>query len=187
MLCWTIATVMTSHAVAFTGGPPDERAGDPPMNMTCNTASCHTEFITDTGPGAFSLSGVPTTWVPNQTYNLTVNLSQALQSKWGFEVTAKDSTDAFAGTLTVTDAVNTQLGTLPYIKHTGTGTHNGVANASPGWSFDWTAPSDISVGTISFYAAGNAANGNFSPLGDYIYTDFLESVAIPEPSSMTLL
>ena len=37
------------------------------------------------------------------------------------------------------------------------------------WTFKWTAPTN-DVGPITFYAAGNAANGDFSTSGDYIYT-----------------
>ena len=42
------------------------------------------------------------------------------------------------------------------------------------WEFQWTAP-DADVGPITFYAAGNASNGNFNPIDDYIYTTQSES------------
>ncbi|MBP8137654.1 MAG: hypothetical protein KAY61_05565, partial [Candidatus Eisenbacteria bacterium] len=37
------------------------------------------------------------------------------------------------------------------------------------WSFDWTAPSSP-AGSVTFYAAGNAANGSEEPSGDWIFT-----------------
>ena len=55
------------------------------------------------------------------------------------------------------------------MKHTSTGTYNGTSNGPVTWQFDWTVP-DPAVGTITFYAAGNAANGNGSTSGDYIYS-----------------
>jgi hypothetical protein len=34
------------------------------------------------------------------------------------------------------------------------------------WTFEWTAPDD---GAAIFHLTGNAANGDDSPLGDFIY------------------
>ncbi len=73
--------------------------------------------------------------------------------------------------MTITDAVNTQLsvdGDDLYVKHTSTGTQNNTLDGPVSWSFDWTAPADPS--DVTFYAMGNAANGNNSNSGDYIYS-----------------
>ena len=37
------------------------------------------------------------------------------------------------------------------------------------WFFEWTVP-DTAVGPIAFHAAANAANGDASAFGDFIYT-----------------
>ena len=48
------------------------------------------------------------------------------------------------------------------------------------FSFEWVAP-DAAAGMILFNAAGNAANGNGEPTGDYIYTASAFSVPAAVP------
>src|SRR3990172_2492928 len=50
-----------------------------------------------------------------------------------------------------------------YISNTAKG------NKKKRWNVKWIPPASAS-GTITFYAAGNEANGNGSNSGDYIYT-----------------
>jgi hypothetical protein len=123
---------------------------------------------------------VPQTYIPNEVYTIIVNLERAGQSKWGFEMTALDADGARAGTFAADDAANTQVSeanSKQYIKHTAAGTAG--ANDAHSWEFEWTAP-DADIGPITFYAAGNAANSDFTPGGDYIYTTQAES-APPVP------
>jgi hypothetical protein len=47
--------------------------------------------------------------------------------------------------------------------------NGGVAAGSKTFSFDWVAPS-TNIGNVTFYFAGNAANGNGTSSGDRIYT-----------------
>ena len=54
--------------------------------------------------------------------------------------------------------------TTDYIKHTLAGTGNSS------WKVQWTAPSKAVAGPVTFYAAGNDANGDGSNQGDTIYT-----------------
>src|SRR5262249_3171120 len=76
-----------------------------------------------------------------------------------------------------------------YIEHT----FNGVQPTAPdqgSWAFTWTAPA-ISVGRVTFYAAGNAANGDGTNQNDFIYTTSVNiqpgcpSISV-SPSSSTL-
>jgi hypothetical protein len=55
-----------------------------------------------------------------------------------------------------------------YVEHTVDGLID-TEFGSNTWTFLWTAPPE-SAGEIVFYAAGNAANGDGSPSGDFIYT-----------------
>jgi hypothetical protein len=78
-----------------------------------------------------------------------------------------------AGTLTITDAVSTQIKTVIVsgvsrrnIVHKLNG---GLNTDSKVFTFSWTAPA-TGTGDITFYFAGNAANGNGSETNDYIYT-----------------
>jgi hypothetical protein len=52
-------------------------------------------------------------------------------------------------------------------------THTGASNTDTTWAFGWIAPTDPPP-TVTFYASGNAANGNgFPDEGDEIYSDSL--------------
>jgi hypothetical protein len=124
------------------------------------------------GNGSIALLGLPAGYEPGLTYSVTLRLADPGQGRWGFELTAIDDVNLDqAGTLIATDPVNTQLSDNPgpdpdYLKHTTEGTHDGVPDGPVTWSFDWTAPA---AGNVTFYAAGNAADGNGAPTGDYIY------------------
>lgn len=171
---------------AFSGGPPDGRAGNPPGNMTCKTSGCHNSFALNSGDGSFSIDGVPGEYTPGNTYTITVTLSDPGQKRWGFELTVLEGSNQQAGAIIVTDNTNTQLsdnmGTNPdYIKQRSAGTFAGTNDGPVSWSFDWIAP-DAAAGDVTFYAAGNAANNNGTASGDYIYTTTASSSAPPPPA-----
>ncbi len=169
--------VSTGSAFAFSAGPPNEVTGAPNEN-TC--VQCHTDNALNVSGGELMLT-VPETYEPNEVYTIVVNLSRTGQSRWGFEMTALDADGARAGSFEVDDAGNTQLSeanSKQYIKHTSIGTAQGTTDEHS-WEFQWTAP-DADIGPIAFYAAGNASNGNFNPIDDFIYTADSESTpAIP--------
>lgn len=167
--------VINSSAFAYSFlPPPDEKTGAP-NEGTCADAGCHAANALNTSGGSLMLT-IPETYEPNEVYTIIVNLSRAGQSKWGFEMTALDADGARAGTFVADDAANTQLtetNSKQYIQHTTAGTAVGT-NDAHSWEFEWTAP-DADIGPVTFYAAGNAANGDFTPAGDYIYTTQAES------------
>lgn len=156
-------------------GPPTQRTGAP-GEQTCAISGCHTSFAVNSGTGTLSITGLPASgYTEGQQINLTVTLNQASRSLYGFSLTALDSQGRRAGTLTVTDSNRTLLQTSvvngnlrQYISHNfGGSIPNGTNQGS--WTFRWTAPA-TSTGTVTFYFAGNAANGNGAEAGDFIYT-----------------
>ena len=156
-----------SNVFAFSGGPPNGLTGAPSEN---NCMQCHAGNALDAAGGSLMLT-VPENYLPGEVYDIAINLSRTGQSKWGFEMTALNGNGARAGTFAPRDG-NTQLSeenSKQYIKHTFAGTATGKKDANS-WTFKWTAPS-TDVGPITFYAAGNAANADFSAAGDYIYTE----------------
>ena len=157
---------------AFSFGPPDELTEAP---NEANCTQCHAGNELNASDGSLVLT-VPETYLPNEMYTIVVNLSRAGQSRWGFEMTALDANGARAGSFEADDAANTQLSeanSKQYIKHTAAGTAQGT-NDAHSWEFQWTAP-DADIGPITFYAAGNAANGDLGLTGDNIYTTQAES------------
>jgi hypothetical protein len=155
-------------AGAFSYGPPNGGTGAPGEGFCTD---CHTGAAPNSGDGNLSLQGITAEYEPASTYSLTVVLSDPGQSRWGFELVVKDPVDQQAGTIIVTDAVNTKVsatGSIVYLKQTSAGSFAGTANGPVSWNFDWTAPTS-GAGTVYFYVAGCAANNDSLDAGDYTY------------------
>jgi len=176
----------TGSVFAFSFGPPEEKTGAP-NEGTCADAGCHAGNNLNDPDGSLMLT-IPETYEPNQVYEIIVSLARDGQSRWGFEMTALDENGASAGFFEASDAANTQLkeaNSKQYIMHTAAGSAQGT-NDENQWTLKWTAP-DADIGPITFYAAGNAANSNFTATGDYIYTEQAESTPpIPTVAGVSL-
>lgn len=144
---------------------------------TCAISGCHASYPLNSGTGSVAIS-VPSAVQPGQTVPVTVTVvntttpapGSAFGRRQGFEVASKTADGAPAGTPTITDAANTHLtfGADATVTHTTSGT------ARSSWTYSWTAPA--APATVTFTAAGNAANGGDldgsgnNSTGDYIYT-----------------
>jgi|GEM_PF-1037547 len=162
---------MPNPVFGFSGGPPNGLTGAPGED-TC--VSCHADFPLNTGPGTLEIDA-PVMFEPGETYEITVTLTQEGQSRWGFEFSPLEF-----GECTITDETMTQLGTEgdnTYVKQTAAGTFPG-SGGPVSWSFDWTAPSEP-VSSITVYASGNAADGDGSTGGDFIYTSSMILGLVP--------
>lgn len=181
--------VVARQATAFSGTPPASRTGAP-GEFLCT--ECHTGGLNLVG-GSLAIQNVPATYTPGQVYPITVQLQRTGQQRWGFElVPLRDSSgvSVMAGRLTATANTTTlQSGFIGgkqriYVSHfsngTVDGTFFGTFNGPVSWTFNWTAPLQAGAGTVTFYCAGNAANGNgASGLGDVIYTTTATSAEAP--------
>jgi hypothetical protein len=142
-----------------------------------NCTQCHTQFPVNSGTGSVAITGLPTRYAPGQQIDLTVTVSQSDAVIYGFQLTAIDAFGRQAGSFTLPDGfppkMQTVTGTVDgnlrtYVEHT----IDGVSPTQPGslsWTFTWNAPNK-NIGAVRFYAAGNAANSDGGPNGDYIYT-----------------
>jgi len=142
-----------------------------------NCTECHTSFPVNSGTGSVSISGLPANYLPNQQIPVTVTVSQSDAVIYGFQLTAIDAQGKNVGTYTLPTQTPKQLQTLngfvagnqrTYVEHTIDGILP-TQFGSKSWTFTWNAPAQR-VGTVNFYAAGNAANSDGTPSGDYIYT-----------------
>ncbi len=172
---WFISCVTTLiiplTLYSYPTGPPDGRTGAP-GEQTCNSVGCHNSFALNSGNGSLQFGQFPAEYETGQTYNIEVILQDPGQSRWGFECVALDGNGLQAGTITVTNDTLMQTSTTnnkTYIKHKEPGTYNGTNDGPVSWQFNWTAPAG-DIGTVYFYVAGNAANGDNTSQGDYIYT-----------------
>jgi hypothetical protein len=165
------------------------RRNNPPPGVTGSIASagnnCSICHVGSSGSGSVQILGAPALYQFNQVYNLTVRVSDPTQAGAGFELSAEDAVGTHVGNLIVSDAINTQINTSDagFINHTGTGVNNsvlawaGLGNAAE-YDIEWQAPAS-DVGTVTFYAAGNAINNNGVPSGDHIYTTSVSAIAAP--------
>lgn len=126
---------------------------------------------TGTGYAEFDIGGEITQYVPGQTYECTVTVSQDSLDKYGFVVTARKSTNASSGDFVLIDTVNTRKFTessKKYFSHTPCGA-DAIVAGSRTWSFQWTAPA-TDDGIITFYLSSLASNHDHTLAGDYSYT-----------------
>ncbi|MBM2833905.1 MAG: hypothetical protein HW406_1066 [Candidatus Brocadiaceae bacterium] len=155
-------------ASGFLSGPIAGRTGAPNdicNDLTCNMTPCHDSYGLNTGKATFSITA-PSTYEKGKTTNIVVKFTNANTSLHGFEITAMDTTNTKVGTFTsINDTTQTESYLNQYAAHTIIGT------AESSWTIQWSAPSENVSGPITFYAAGNEANGNSLSSGDYIYTD----------------
>ena len=155
-------------AYGFLSGPIAGRTGAPNDicdSLTCNVTPCHDSYGLNMGKATFSITA-PSTYEKGKTTNIVVKFVNSNTSLHGFEITAMDTTNAKVGTFTsIDDTTQTESYRDQYAAHTTIGT------AESSWTIQWSAPSENVSAPITFYAAGNEANGNSSSSGDYIYTD----------------
>lgn len=154
---------------------------------------CHLGTAANAGPGRLTLTllrnGEPaTSYTPGTRYTVRVLLQDPDAQRWGFMVSPRRAdTSQAGGAVVITDPVNTQLrpgsNGIEGVAHTSDGNRAGTRNQSQ-WEFDWTAPAS-SVGPITFFAAGNAANFSADNQGDRIYTTTLQVMAAGDAPQVT--
>ena len=194
-----LAGVLPVAAFAHSYGPKP-RATNAPGDDATSCTQCHAGVLNN-GAGSVKivLQGA-SFYIPGVKQRVVVQISHPDQQRWGFELTARPNSDLFkgqAGTLTpidnTTQVICEDYGTVPclsgptFITHTAVGTRPGL-KATGSFQFDWTPPA-TDIGPITFYVSGNAANGNGSSSGDFIYTSsvILNSVLHKVPTANTLV
>lgn len=145
-----------------------------PGEETCAESDCHTGTAVNGGPGEVTItsSNMPNwEYVPGQQYAISVVVSESGRDLFGLGVEALKSNGDNAGTLvagtgTQIKSKNIQGFSRKSIVHN---LNTGATSDLHTFTFTWNAPS-TDVGDVTFYVAGNAANGNDDESGDHIYT-----------------
>lgn len=114
-------------------------------NGGTSCSSCHGNMNTNT---TVVLTGLPSTFVTGQTYPLSFAISNATNTKAGFNISTS------AGTFTAGSGSKVN-GAKTQITHT---TPKSAASGTTTFDFTWTAPATI--GAVTFLAVGNAVNGD---------------------------
>lgn len=141
---------------------------------TCLTSGCHTGNALNATGGSIVISSPDLNnfvYTPGVTYTINVTVSKTGVGLFGFAMEALRSTGANAGSFVHTFPTQTQSKTATANGRT-SATHllnAGLSTNSKTFTFNWVAPA-TNVGTVTFYAGGNAANNNGTAAGDFIYT-----------------
>ena len=151
-----------------TGAPAGCSSSPADANSTCAKSGCHSG--TASARDLMITSDVaPSGYIPGGIYTITVSITQAGISKWGFECSPQDGGGNVIGTLAITNSTETKLLSGTYITHKTAGT-TGTTSGTKSWSFRWTAPV-AGTGSVPFYASVMAANGNGNDAGDLVFKD----------------
>lgn len=175
-------------------GRPD-RAGNPPTNVTCAMAGCHTPQACDANPAGMveilpDGGAMPDCYTCGQTYNFKVKVTDngPTKKRWGFSVGAQYedgvNNDLRAGTIanngSPTRKVTSDDGNRDFIVHdanaaaadgaiAGDGTYENQTGGAE-WKFKWTAPPcNGTVTSMCFYATAVAADAFGDRAGDCTY------------------
>ena len=150
--------VSSPDAIGFSTGAPAGASGGPGEG-TC--VMCHTSFPLNSGSAQFAVSA-PSSLVGLTSVPLAVSFSGSATPKHGFEVSMRDWSQNSSGSWVA--GPGAQVISTNWVTHTSPG------NTLTSWSPTWTPPVSLPPGPITFYAAGNEANGNGNNNGDRIYT-----------------
>ena len=172
-------SVLAVFFMSNRGGSPGGRSGSTTDNgATCSTnGGCHSA----SGPSRQDIlsTNVPSNgYSPGSTYDITVNVSDEGTSVWGFEMMAEDQNGSPVGAFSNNTQVNSLNGGLR-------ATHkfaSSSANNAQTWVANWTAPTS-GTGSVTFYVAVMAANGNGNNRGEKMYID---TISISENTSASI-
>jgi hypothetical protein len=153
--------------MASASGPIPARTGGF-GEMSCH--QCHWDNPLNDPGGRLSLAGVPDTYIPGERYLITVAIAHPELLKGGFQMSARVEDGKNAGAFRSPDLLSAPIvdeaTDVNYIQHTALGARKVQGEAR--WDVEWTAPAG--AGQVIFHVAGNASNGDASPLGDFVYT-----------------
>jgi hypothetical protein len=164
-----VLIVFTSAKMLNMVQPPTGHTGST-AGVNCTTG-CHSGNPLNNTGGSVVINGLPSSYTPGTAYNFSVVVTHgaANRIRWGFSVKAVGTNNNDVGTFSTT-ATNAAVNGAEL-------SHFNAPFAPMGNTFTftnlkWTAPAAPTAQeqSLTFYVAGNAANGNDDNSGDFIYT-----------------
>ncbi|WP_372638537.1 choice-of-anchor V domain-containing protein [Fodinibius sp.] len=148
---------------AFTGGFGEQ---------TCR--SCHFDYDLNPGEGRLSVSGVPGRITGGETLELRIRLEREELGRAGFQLSARYAEGKQAGSFEIGDNDRMMFSkaapdSVEYLQHSSRGSEP-LREQETSWTVTWRAPQSL-AGPVTFHVAANAANGDQSEFGDFIYTE----------------
>jgi hypothetical protein len=158
------------------GHPGTTRA---PSEPSCAYSGCHNgpAINGNNTVSTFTFSDPDTTYMPGQTYSISLTMNKAGIDKFGFEIVPiRDCTETHIGEWFITDSARTHqiyawIGGQQrwYVTHSVDGSVPSTTGTIT-WNFNWIAP-NFDAGDITFYYGMNCANNDGTPNGDEIHTN----------------
>lgn len=159
--------ILTSESDKLNGSPGGKTGS--PGDGGANCTECHSGPTIPEELWIYSPELLTAGYQSGQVYNIVVVGIDTEANKFGFEATAESSTGTKVGTFTPGPmSLNKLCNNNKAVTHTLAGTVPLAPGEGTSWFFTWTAP-ETTTGTITFYAAVNAANGNNANTGDHIH------------------
>ena len=156
------------------GAPPGFSGGF--KEESCH--ACHFSSEPNSSSGRIAIEGVPAQFAAGEKHTLTVTLTHPSMKRAGFQLTARfKGSGAQAGTLSPGSVEKSQVGVelqggIQYANQKKEGASVSAPDVTR-WTIEWTAP-DGSVPVV-FHVSANAADGDGSANGDFVYTTSVES------------
>jgi hypothetical protein len=171
---WLLAV----YASKDPNNPPPGKTGAP-GETTCSQNGCHSggNFT-----GTVSISGIPDTVVPNQSYTITLT-NESNASRAGFEMTCLDAALVMSGTFTAPAGSGVSIGSgAAGRKYPRQSSPKNISSGVASWSFTWTAPASAAENKATFYFVSLCANGNGQKSGDNVL-QATKTVVLQTPTS----
>lgn len=138
--------------------------------------SCHFDYPLNPGEGSLHIEGIPSSYEPGQVYTFTISINRKDLGRAGFQLSARFPDSTQAGTFTFETerlAFTKTDKSIQYVQHSAKGTEPNDPTSNI-WILKWAAP-EKPQGTVIFNLAANAANGDASEFGDYIFLKEVKS------------
>ena len=186
----TLAAAVLAAAMRVVASPAYAEGAPPGFSGGFNEESCHAchfhEQLNSVG-GRVTIEGVPASFEAGQRYTLSVTLTRAGMKRAGFQLATRfKDTGAQAGTLAPGPGeeervtVESQSG-VQYASQKKGGSPVSAADATR-WLIEWIAPER--GGQVIVHVSANAADGNESADGDFVYTAASESASASAPRQL---
>ncbi|TVQ44547.1 MAG: T9SS C-terminal target domain-containing protein [Saprospirales bacterium] len=174
--------------VSFFNSPPDGHTGAPGDSLC---TACHGGSNPLGFDGNIEIDGLGPIITPGSNHTVTVRVMNpnGLAQRAGFQIVALDENNDNIGVMSNPSPNSTisSQGGRTYFKHNPG--LNFPGNNEVEWTVEWTAPMMTNSEVVTFYGAGNIADGNGQSSNDFIVTTVLEVDIEPgaDPLEITII
>lgn len=175
-----LALLLAAPAAAYEDGAPPAHTGgfgEPDCH------ACHADNDPEDSRGRLQVSGLPEYYVAGERYELTVMLQHPALESGGLQLSLRLADGRQAGQFDIAADTLQVVSTddVAYVVHTDEGRNGDTREDTADgvlltWAVSWTAPDE---GDAWLHVAANAANDDYSALGDFIYTLAAQLTASP--------